>query len=231
MRPVNLVPQDQRRRVRSETSGKGAHVVLGVLAVLVAMVAGYVLSSNQVTERENQAAAAAAEAQALEAKAVGQANYTDFAQIAQTRLQSVAGVAGTRFDWERLMREVALIMPAGSWLQSADASVLGDAAASAAAATTTTTSVAPAGPSATFVGCTQRQSDVARMMVRLRQMHRVVDVTLNESAQQGSDQPATVDSCGRLYQFDVTVTFSPTQPSSAAPRGTARVPASLGGGS
>ncbi len=66
MRPVNLVPQDQRRRVRSEASGKGAHVVLGVLAVLVVMVAGYVLSSNQVTERENQAAAAAAEAEALE---------------------------------------------------------------------------------------------------------------------------------------------------------------------
>jgi Tfp pilus assembly protein PilN len=227
MRPVNLIPQDQRRRVPREGGGKGAYAVLGVLGVLVVMVAAYVLSSNQVTERENEAAVASAKAAQLEAEAAKQANYTDFAAIAQTRLMSVADVAGTRFDWERLMREVALIMPDGSWLQSADASV-GAAAAAADPATATT---GASGPSATLVGCTPGQSDVAQMMVRLRQMHRVTDVTLNSSAQEAADQPATVDSCGRLYQFDLTVTFSPTEPASATPRGATRVPASLGGGS
>lgn len=229
MKPVNLVPQEQRRRVPTEGGGKGAYAALGVLAVLLAMVAAYVLSSNQATERENQAAAASAEAGRLEAQAAKRANYTDFAQVAQTRLMSVAGVAGTRFDWERLMREVSLIMPAGSWLQSADASVAGDA--EAAAATAETATAGAGGPTATFVGCTPHQSDVARMMVRLRQMHRVTDVTLNGSTQEGSDQPATVDNCGPLYQFDLTVTFSPTEPASATPRGATRVPASLGGGS
>ena len=233
MKPVNLVPQDQRRRATREGGGKSAYAVLGVLGVLVALMAAYVLSSNQVTDRKNEAAALSAEADRLEAEAAQQASYTDFASIAQTRLESVAGVAATRFDWERLMREVSLIMPAGSWLRSSDASVLGDPAAAGgeAAAPTTTTSVAPAGPSATFVGCTPRQSDVARMMVRMRQMHRVADVTLNESAQEDSTQPATVDSCGRFYKFDLTVTFSPTEPASESPRGATRVPASHGGGS
>ncbi|MGH2848914.1 MAG: hypothetical protein ACRDL0_23425 [Thermoleophilaceae bacterium] len=232
MRAVNLVPQDQRRRAPSEGGGKGAYAVLSVLGVLLAMVAAYVLSSNQVTERENRAAAASAEADRLEAEAASRADYTDFAQIAQTRLASVAGVAATRFDWERLMREVSLIMPAGSWLQSADASVSGAAGSEAApAATTTTSSVTPAGPSATFVGCTPKQSDVARMMVRMRQMHRVADVTLNQSTQEQASSPATVDSCGRLYTFDLTVSFSPTGPASATPRGATRVPVSLGGGS
>ena len=227
MRPVNLIPQEQRRRVPTEGGGKGAYAVLGVLGVLVVMVAAYVLSSNQVTERQNESAAASAEAGRLEAKAAKQANYTDFAAIAQTRLMSVAGVAATRFDWERLMREVALIMPEGSWLQSADASTSGDGEAADAAASTTGTG----GPSATFVGCTPDQSDVARLMVRMRQMHRVAEVTLNESAQSGSQEAATMDNCGRLYQFDLTVNFSPTEPASATPRGATRVPASLGGGS
>lgn len=227
MRPINLIPQDQRRRAPSESSGKGTYAVLAGLAVLVAMVAFYVLSSNQVTERENEAAVAAAEATRLEAEAANEASYTDFAAIAQTRVSSVMGVAATRFDWERMMREVSLIIPSDSWLLSADASVApaGDEADPAAAAVLST------GPSATFVGCTPRQSDVARMMVRLRQMHRVSDVTLNESGREGADQPATMDGCGSLYQFDVTVTFDPTQPVDVAPRGAERVPVSLGGGS
>jgi Tfp pilus assembly protein PilN len=228
MRPINLIPQEQRRRTPTE-GGKGAYALLGVLAVMLAMVAGYVLSSNQVTERENEAAAAAAEAERLEAEAAKRVNYTDFAQIAQTRLLSVAGVAQTRFDWERLMREVARIMPEGSWLQSAEASATGTAAEAESSTSTTVTSTA--GPSATFVGCTPDQSDVARMMVRMRQMHRVADVALNESGREASAQPATVDNCGTFYTFDLTVTFDPTEPSNASPRGAARVPASLGGGS
>jgi Tfp pilus assembly protein PilN len=231
MRPVNLVPQDQRRRAPSEGGGKGAYAVLGVLGVLVVMVAAYVLSSNQVTERKNQTAAASAEADRLEAEAKKRVSYTDFALIAQTRLQSVASVAGQRFDWERLMREVSLVMPAGSWLQSTDASVSGDTAgATQPAPTGTTTSATSGGPSATFVGCTPAQSDVARMMVRLRQLNRVTDVTLNQSSTEGTKEPATVDNCGPNYKFDITVSFSAAE-ANATPLGATRVPASLGGGS
>jgi Tfp pilus assembly protein PilN len=232
MRPVNLIPQEQRRRVREETDGKGAYVALGVLAALLALVVAFVMSSNQVTERENEAAAKSAEADRLEAKAAKEANYTSFAQVAQTRLEAVAGVAGTRFDWERLMREVSLLMPEGSWVQSTDASVLGDPSATATTTPTATTTVAaPPSPEATFVGCTPNQTDAARMMVRLRQMHRVADVVLNESSQQEASSPATVDNCGSFYKFDVTVIFSPAEPASERPRGANRVPASLGGGS
>jgi Tfp pilus assembly protein PilN len=233
MRPVNLIPDEQRRRPSGESSDKGAYALLGVLAALLVMVAVYVLTSNQVTERRNEAAVAGAEADRLEAEAAKRNNYTDFAQIAQTRLASVAGVAETRFDWERLMRELSRIIPKGSWLQSSDASVLGDPAAAAAPTSTTTTpTAAAAGPSANLVGCTPDQDDVAAMMVRLRDVHRVSEVTLNESAQeQASGTPAAVDNCGSLYKFDITVSFSPTAPARETPRGADRVPASLGGGS
>ena len=135
MKPVNLLPQDQRRRQPSEGGGKGAYVVLGVLGLLLALVAVYVVTGNQVTDRESKAAAASVEADSLEAQAAKQADYVDFAAIADARLTSVAGVAQTRFDWERFMRELSLIMPEGSWIQSADGSVFGDPLDASAAAT------------------------------------------------------------------------------------------------
>jgi Tfp pilus assembly protein PilN len=238
VKPVNLIPQEQRRRTPSSGSGRGAHGALGVLALLLAMVVAYVLNANTVTEHKNETEAARVEADRLEAQAAQKGNFADFAAVAQTRMQSVAGVAATRFDWERFMRELALVMPARSWLQTADASTTGDSAATAgSAALATPAAPAPAGapstaaPSAHLVGCTPDHSDTARMMVRLRQLHRVEDVELGSSAKEESGGEAGIESCGANYKFDLTIRFSPAAPVSEAPRGEARVPASLGGGS
>jgi Tfp pilus assembly protein PilN len=232
VKPVNLIPQDQRRRVATEGGGNGAPIALGVLAALLAMVVVYVLTSNTITERQNDSKTASAEADKLEAQASQQANYTDFATIARTRTESVAGVAASRFDWERFMRELAHVMPTGSWLQSADASTLGGTATGASQPTPSTDATAtPTGPSATLIGCTPDQDDVARMMVRLRELYRVDDVQLNESAAGERNEEASVESCGALYTFNLTVQFSVAEPSREAPRGSNSVPASLGGGS
>jgi Tfp pilus assembly protein PilN len=233
MKPVNLVPQDQRRRKPSEGSGKGGHAVLGILAVLLAMAVVYVLTANSITEKESQAEQARIEADQLEAQAATKNSFTDFAEIAQTRAASVAAVASTRFDWERLMRELSRVMPEGSWLTSASASVTGATDTAASATTPAAPAAATAGaPSAVLVGCTPKHSDVARMMVRLRQLHRVVDVELTQSSREDTEgATAAIDSCGRNTSFDLTLTFSPTSPVADAPRGETRVPASLGGGS
>jgi Tfp pilus assembly protein PilN len=230
VKPVNLIPQDQRRRVAAEGDGKSAPIVLGVLAALLALVVVYVLTGNTVSERQADAKAAAAEADQLEARAGQQTSYTNFAQIAVTRTQSVAGVAAKRFDWERFMRELAHVMPEGSWLQSADASVTGDptSGGSANPVADTTQTVTPA---ANLVGCTPDQDDVARMMVRLRELYRVDEVLLNESTLGPGEEEATVSNCGSLYTFNLTVKFTAAEPSKETPRGSDSVPASLGGGS
>jgi Tfp pilus assembly protein PilN len=232
VRAVNLVPQDQRRRTPQDAGGKGAFAVLGVLGLLLVMVVAYVLTSNTVTDRQNETEAARVEADRLEAQNAQKGNFTDFASIAQTRMQSVAGVAANRFDWERFMRELARVMPAGSWLQSADASMTGETAAPA-----TDGAAPPAGatatgsPSANLMGCTPDQSDAARLMVRLRQLHRVEDVELGSSTKEDGTGATGIESCGRGYKFDLTLKFSPAAPAGEAPRGEKRVPASLGGGS
>jgi Tfp pilus assembly protein PilN len=224
VRAVNLIPSDQRRATPSGKASGAAYVVVGVLAVFLAMAVAYVLTSNKVNEHETKAAEAKQEADALEAEAARLGSFTNFAAIKNQRLAAVIATAETRFDWERLIRELSLIMPEGSWLRTTDASVLGEDS-------DTPTAGAAHNPTATFVGCTRKQSEVATLMVRMRHLHRATDVKLNQSAQETTDGEASIDSCGRLYQFDVTVSFEPVAPANEAPRGTAQVPASLGGGS
>jgi hypothetical protein len=229
MKPVNLIPSDQRRaRPTGERSG-GAYVVLGVLAVLLVMAVAYVTTANSANDSSSKAKAAEQQADALEAQASKLESYTDFASIKQQRLAAVVIAAETRFDWERLMREISRVMPEGSWLQTTDASVLGDPGALAAPAADP--AAAPVGPEATFVGCTPRQSEVAKILVRLRSMHRAIDVELNESVREQGVTEVSPDSCGKFYKLAVTVTFTPAALPAEAPRGSGSVPASLGGGS
>jgi hypothetical protein len=123
------------------------------------------------------------------------------------------------------------VMSSGSWLQTTDASVTGEVAGAEASTPVAGAVVAPQ-PKVNLVGCTPDQSDVAGMMVRLRQLHRVSDVELNQSSTQlSATGDASVDNCGRNYQFDLLVSFSPTPPQTEAPHGENVVPTSLGGGS
>ena len=229
MKAVNLIPTDQRRAKASGERSGGAYVVLGVLGVLLVMALAYVMTANGVNDKTSKAAKAQREAETLEAQASQLDSFTDFASIKEQRLAAVLTAAQTRFDWERLIRELSRVMPAGSWLQTTQASVLGDPNA-VATPTAAATVAAPTAPSATLVGCTPRQSEVAKILVRLRSLHRVVDVELNESLREQGVQDVTVDSCGPLYKFDVTVTFAPAA-EAEAPQGSDSVPASLGGGS
>ena len=223
MKPVNLIPEAQRRR-EPRGDGKLSQISLAVLAALFMMVATYVFVANQATSRENDAAAASVEADRLEAEALRTGAFGDFAQVKETRMASVRQLATSRFDWERLIRELARVLPSGSWLQSVDASTTGETSGEVAA------EAGSGGPTAQLTGCAPRQPDTAALLLRLRRMHRVEDVVLNESTREATGGPPTLDSCGRFYQFDVTVSFAPTV-TKESPVGERRVPASLGGGS
>jgi Tfp pilus assembly protein PilN len=231
MKAVNLVPSEQRKaRATGERSG-GAYVAVGVLGVLLVMALLFVLTTNQVNDSTSKAEAARVQADALEAQAKQLGSFTNFSAIKEQRLVSVMTTAQTRFDWERMLRELSRVMPEDSWLQTADASAAGDDPESSPSPSSTTTTAEPVGPTANLTGCTPKQTDVARLLVRLRQMYRVSEVTLNASARDAAGTETSFDNCGRFYQFDVTVSFAPTPPATEAPRGSSSVPASLGGGS
>jgi len=247
VKPVNLLPE-QYRRGTTPGQGRGAHVVIGVLGALVAMVGLYAVTANQVNSHRSDSNEAKREAQQLGARANSLGSFGDFARVTQNRSASVRSLADVRFDWERFMRELSLVMPRGSWLMQANASVTGDLTGAGGSASSSSSSpsspspsstsstsaggsAAPGQPAASLVGCSPRQTEVAKVMVRLRRLYRVTDVTLNSSAREADTGGASLDSCGRYLKVDVTLTFGSTPASGEGPGEKKDVPARLGGGS
>jgi Tfp pilus assembly protein PilN len=241
VRPVNLLPEQHRRGPREGAMAGGAYGLIGLLAVLLVMAVAYTLASNQANSRKTEAAEARQEAARLETRAASLGEFGNFAQIKAARAASVKQLAGGRFDWERMLRELAAVLPPGGWLQEVSASVTGevDGAAGAAAPAAPATPAASQ-PALSLTGCMTHQSDVAAFMVRLRKLYLVSEVQLEQSAQaqtaddQGDDVSgqATLDNCAQLFKFDLLVTFSSAAPTAdEAPQGHESVPARLGGGS
>ncbi|MGH2716395.1 MAG: PilN domain-containing protein [Thermoleophilaceae bacterium] len=237
MRPVNLLPESSRRHRPSGKLGGSAYAVVGLLAVLLAMAVAYVLTTNDISDKEGKIATAEAEAAEARQRAGSFSAFSGFAQIKEARLASVRDRAAVRFDWERLMREVSHVIPDDVWLLDMSASTAPQDA-SGGAATTTPGTAAPLNPSLTLSGCAKGQPSVAALMVRLRKLHRTEDVQLTESGRQDPTEgegatdgaASSGDSCvSDRYRFAVTVSFSAPNPAEEAAGGA--VPAALGGGS
>lgn len=216
MRAINLLPpRYQPARASGDRPGIG-YAAIAALAVLLLMVVGYVLTTNGVNDAKEKTAKAQAEQQAAQAK-VGQLQpFGDFATLKASREAAVRGVALARFDYERLMREVALVLPHNTYLTQFSAGA-GTAAAAAAPGTTAT------GPSISVTGCAPSHPGVATAIVRLRKLHGVQDVELKSSTKAGA-AAATGTVCA--VTWNAQLTFNPeTAPTVPEP-----VPARLGGG-
>jgi len=231
MRPVNLLPQSARPYVASGKAGGGSYVVIGVLAALVLMVAGYVLTSNKITSHKSDIAKAQQETQAAQAKAAGLEKYGEFNQVAAARVSAVGALAVNRIDYERLLRETSRVLPAGVWLTSLDAEATGGAASSS-SSSSSSSSTTPTGPSVHLLGCAPSQRSVATTLVRLRAVHGQDEVDLNDSNKPlsfGSQGSSSGGDCGTNYSFDILVNLT-NEVTGFGDLGK-KVPRALGGGS
>ncbi len=238
MRAINLLPVADRVRGPAQVPDRASHLVLGVLGGLVVAVLAVVMTQNQITDRTREIAQAKQEQRTAEQRSASLGAFGEFAEIKETRVASVSQLAEARFDYERLMRELALVLPKDTWITTAVATSTPDpAAATGAAAATAAT--APAGPSLKLGGCAETQSKVAETMVRLRNLHRAEDVTLDDSARpvesatstsSSSTAGAATEGCGDAYAFNVTIAFTADAPDASGKRDD-RTPVTLGGGS
>src|SRR4051794_12193456 len=109
MRPINLLPGRYRRARASGERPGIAYAVVGILAVLLVMAVLYVVTDNKINDANKKTADANAEKAAADAK-IGQLQaFGNFASLKTSREGAVKGVADVRFDYERLMREMALV--------------------------------------------------------------------------------------------------------------------------
>jgi len=213
MRPVNLIPPEDRRGNQAPLrTGPAVYILVGALVMVLVAVTAMVLVDNQIAEREDEIAALEREDEAASAKATRLVAYTEFQAMSEQRAETVRSLADSRFDWERVMRELSLVLPADVTLDSLEASAGGEAGE---------TEVSGAnGPALSLSGCATGQEGVAGFVTALKDIDGVTRVGVKSSVlgeQSGGAEAAAVgaatssgEGCegdGSMATFEMLVTF------------------------
>lgn len=223
MRAVNLIPGDVRRGGSADIRslrGPGSAVV-GLLGVVLVLVTLYVLANNSVSDRQAQLANVQQELTQTQAEATKLDGYTQFAKLAQARVQTVKEIAAGRFNWQRALSDLSRVVPANTSLSSLSATVNPGAGAAGASSGSLRGDITA--PAFELSGCTATQDDVARLMSRLRLIRGVTRVTLSDAVKSSTGTTATPVSgsagggCpAHASTFSLVVFFEPL-PTVAAP--------------
>jgi Tfp pilus assembly protein PilN len=223
MRAVNLIPVDERRGV-SHTSGLGSYIVLGLLALVVAMSAAYTLANRSVATHRQELASVEARASAIEGHAQTLDGYTTFSSLRQKRSETIRALAASRFDWSHTLHEVARTIPADAWLTSMRGTVSSSASAEGGGSDPLRASLP--GPALELIGCTTSHDKVAGVVSNLRRVDGVERVSLSSSVKNGAAAGGGGGSggdcrhgSGRFPQFSMTLFFAAPTAKSAAAQG------------
>lgn len=201
MRAVNLIPSEQRSEGGVATrSGGAAYFVLVLIGGLAVMAVLYGSASHTAESRRGEVAAIEAHTQEIQQQVSRLSPYTSFIQLREQRVQAVAQLVGSRFDWPAAMGELSRVLPSNVALTSVDGAIAtgpagaappssaaraGASGASSAAGGSTAgvSSATPPGatPTFTIVGCATSQSVVAQTLVRLRLIAGVKSAELQSS--------------------------------------------------
>lgn len=186
MRAVNLIPDESKAGSRS---GPAPYVLLGVLAVLVASVAFYVLTSNTIVDRKAQLASLQTQVQAAQAQAEAVRPYREFASLAQARVQTIRQLGEARFDWQRSFSDLSKAIPGNVWLTSLLATVTTGVSVDGGGGSGSTGALRGAlpNPAIELNGCTVDHDSVVRLISRLRLMRGVQRVALADSVKGDGD--------------------------------------------
>lgn len=217
MRPINLIPPEDRRGERAPLrTGPLAYVVVGVLILVFVGVYALVGAGNSISEQQARVGVLEQDLEASAARAEALRSFSDFATLEQTRNQTVSDLATSRFDWERVLRELALVVPRGITFIRVAGSIAGPAGDGA-----TTTIQEIESPNMVITGCTTDQETVARLVAALRDIDGVTRVGLGSSGAPSDEgqavssgaavggASASAEGCGetKTTVFVVMITF------------------------
>lgn len=184
MRPVNLIPLEERRGERGPTrTGPVPYLVVGALVAVLAGVTALVLTGNQISDRKAELAKVEQEDAVASARAKKLAAYTQFRTMREQRVQTVTSLADSRFDWERVMRELSLVLPHDVWLTSLDASAAPGAEGGGSSSSSGGGGLSGSikGPSLSISGCATGHDAVAGFVGALKEIDGVTRVGVESS--------------------------------------------------
>jgi Tfp pilus assembly protein PilN len=233
MKAVNLTPAEHRG---SAGAGGPVYGLLGALALMVLLAGFYANTTKSIRETRGQVASVKAQADAAEAKTTRLKPYGDFASMRKQRTDTVTQLATTRFDWAHTLNEVARTVPSDTSLSELHGKTGTGASAQGAPTPPSQAGAAgvAAGPTVDISGCTGGQAATARLMVALRRIDGVAEVTLAtsqvaaaSSAASGSSAASSSGCAGKSSQFSMTLKFrapAAAVPPTAAPASTGSTP-------
>jgi Tfp pilus assembly protein PilN len=239
VRPINLIPAEQRRgaaRGPGARSSIAVYIVLGALGAAVLCMLGLVLTSNQINGKKDDLAKIQSDSQREKQVADALRPYGQFADLQRARMTQINTLAGSRYNWERPLRQLSKAIPRNVWLLVVTATENPTVQVEDGGAGGDISTLREKDPSPAFAlsGCTYSQHAVARMMTRMRNLDDVTAVHLAKSArkeetdasqgtaitdQQGQGGQQEISDCTgstRVTKFDLLVVFGGANPSAAA---------------
>jgi Tfp pilus assembly protein PilN len=183
MRAVNLLPRDEKRQRRQPGAVMLTGVLGGVLAT--AVLAGFFLmTSSTVSERQSNLDALRAELAAMPAAEETPAANAGLENEKSQRVALLGKALGSRVAWDRILREISLVLPEDIWLESLAANAPDPNFVPSPGKTE-----APQG-AFTITGYSYSHDGVARLLARLSVLPQLERPTLGSSvidASQGRD--------------------------------------------
>lgn len=181
MRPVNLIPPEERAGERKPMRGGPlAYIVVGALFAVLLGVTLLVVTNNQISDRKGELATLETETATVQARAQALSAYTQFQSVSEQRATTIASLADSRFDWERVMRELALVLPNDVWITNLSATSNPNASSEGGSSTGLRSGIA--GPALELSGCARGQEAVAGFVQALKDIDGVTRVGMQGSS-------------------------------------------------
>jgi Tfp pilus assembly protein PilN len=182
VRAINLLPRDDARRGRPQKP-QWLVLVPVVLAVLMTAVMSALFLSSSGKAKDKQAELATLQAELAAIPTPDAAKVKSQSALAadkQARVAALSGALSRRVAWDRVFRELSLVLPDDVWLAtiSAKAPVPSSVAIAPPPAAA---GAAPAATQFTLDGYTYSHAAVARLLSRLAVVPDLVNVQLQQS--------------------------------------------------
>lgn len=178
MRAVNLLPRDEGR-ARRQPGAVSLTAVLGAVLLTAVLCGWFLMASSGVSDKQGELDGRRAELASIPPPAPPDASQATLVAEKDARLSLLGQALANRIAWDRVLREISLVVPDDVWLESMNTN--GPDPAAAAAAPPPGQPAPTAAGNFAITGYTYSHDGVARLLARLAVIPHLENVKLGSS--------------------------------------------------